>query len=41
MEFLREVAHLRPRTNVIAAATRARHTLTRAIHRFFDNNGFF
>src|SRR5262249_4032551 len=41
MEFLREVAHLRPRTNVIAAATRVRHTLARAIHRFFDDNGFF
>jgi asparaginyl-tRNA synthetase len=41
MEFLREVAHLRPRTNVIAAATRVRHTLAQAIHRFFDQNGFF
>jgi asparaginyl-tRNA synthetase len=41
LEFLREVAHLRPRTNVIAAATRVRHTLARAIHRFFDENGFF
>ena len=40
MEFLREVAHLRPRTNVIAAATRVRHTLAQAIHRFFDENGF-
>src|SRR5882762_3278966 len=41
MEFLREVAHLRPRTNVIAATTRVRHTLAQAIHRFFDQNGFF
>jgi asparaginyl-tRNA synthetase len=41
LEFLREVAHLRPRTNVIAAATRVRHTLALAIHRFFDENGFF
>ncbi len=41
MEFLREVAHLRPRTNVIGAATRVRHTLAAAIHRFFDRNGFF
>src|SRR4051794_1329550 len=41
MEFLRDVAHLRPRTNVIAAATRVRHTLSQAIHRFFDRNGFF
>ncbi|HEY5048346.1 MAG TPA: asparagine--tRNA ligase [Rhizomicrobium sp.] len=40
LEFLREVAHLRPRTNVIAAATRVRHTLAKAIHRFFDENGF-
>src|SRR5881392_1372491 len=41
MEFLREVAHLRPRTNVIGATTRVRHTLAQAIHRFFDENGFF
>jgi len=41
LEYLREVAHLRPRTNVIAAATRVRHTLAKAIHRFFDENGFF
>src|SRR4249920_1105464 len=41
MEFLRDVAHLRPRTNVIAAATRVRHTLAQAIHRFFDENNFF
>ena len=40
LEFLREVAHLRPRTNVIGAATRVRHTIARAIHRFFDENGF-
>src|SRR6266568_2077771 len=41
LEFLRDVAHLRPRTNTIAAATRVRHTLAQAIHRFFDENGFF
>src|SRR5499426_3099207 len=41
MEYLREVAHLRPRTNVIGAATRVRHSLAAAIHRFFDENGFF
>jgi asparaginyl-tRNA synthetase len=41
LEFLREVAHLRPRTNVIGAVTRVRHTLAQAIHRFFDENGFF
>jgi asparaginyl-tRNA synthetase len=40
MEFLREVAHLRPRTNVIGATTRVRHTLAMAIHRFFSDDGF-
>ena len=39
-EFLREVAHLRPRTNVISAVTRVRHTLAQAIHRFFHERGF-
>src|SRR5881394_3885807 len=41
LEFLRDVAHLRPRTNVIAAATRVRHSLAQAIHRFFSERGFF
>ncbi|MCX5745225.1 MAG: asparagine--tRNA ligase [Proteobacteria bacterium] len=41
MEYLREVAHLRPRTNVIGAVTRVRHTLAQAVHRFFDQQGFF
>ena len=41
LEYLREVAHLRPRTNVIGAATRVRHSLAQAIHRFFNENGFF
>jgi asparaginyl-tRNA synthetase len=41
LEYLREVAHLRPRTNVIGAATRVRHSLAKAIHQFFDKNGFF
>ena len=41
LEFLREVAHLRPRTNVIGAATRVRHTIAQAIHRFFHDHGFF
>src|SRR3982075_275906 len=41
LEFLREVAHLRPRTNVIRAATRVRHTVARAIHRFFHERDFF
>lgn len=41
MEHLREYAHLRPRTNIIGAMTRVRHKLAMAIHRFFDENGFF
>src|SRR5512141_3347250 len=40
LEFLRDVAHLRPRTNVIGAATRVGHTLAQAIHRFFHEDGF-
>ncbi len=40
MEFLREVAHLRPRTNVFGAVTRVRHTIASAIHRFFDEQAF-
>ncbi len=40
MEYLREIAHLRPRTNVIGAVTRTRHTLAMAIHQFFHENGF-
>lgn len=41
LEFLREVAHLRPRTNTISAVTRVRHCLSQAIHRFFDERGYF
>ncbi|MFV8799681.1 asparagine--tRNA ligase, partial [Yersinia sp. LJYL362] len=41
IEYLREVAHLRPRTNLIGAVARVRHTLAQAIHRFFDENGYF
>jgi asparaginyl-tRNA synthetase len=41
LEYLREVAHLRPRTNVIGAATRVRHTIAQAIHRFFHDRGFY
>jgi len=41
VEFLREVAHLRPRTNLIGAVTRVRHTLAQAIHQFFHKQGFF
>lgn len=41
MEFLREVAHLRPRTNTFGALTRVRHCMAQAIHRFFHERGFF
>jgi asparaginyl-tRNA synthetase len=41
MEYLREVAHLRARTNVIGATARVRHTVAQAIHRFFHERGFF
>ncbi len=40
-EYLREVAHLRSRTNTFGAIARVRHTLAMAIHRFFDRHGFF
>jgi asparaginyl-tRNA synthetase len=40
-EYLREVAHLRPRTNTLGAVTRVRHCLSMAIHRYFHENGFF
>jgi asparaginyl-tRNA synthetase len=41
MEFLREVAHLRPRTNTFSAITRIRHTVSFAIHDFFNSHGFY
>ncbi|MFC3907828.1 asparagine--tRNA ligase [Legionella dresdenensis] len=41
LEFLREVAHLRPRTNTISAVTRIRHCLAQAVHRFFHERGYF
>jgi asparaginyl-tRNA synthetase len=41
MEYLREVAHLRPRTNIVGAVTRVRHALAMAVHRFFHERGFF
>ena len=41
LEFLREVAHLRPRTNLFGAVTRIRHCLAQAIHRYFHENGFY
>jgi len=40
MEYLREVGHLRVRTNVIGAVTRVRHALAMAVHRFFDERGY-
>lgn len=40
LEYLREVAHLRPRTNTIGAVTRIRHTAAQAIHGYFSDNGF-
>jgi len=39
-EFLRQVAHLRPRTNTFGAIARVRHTLAMAVHRFFDERRF-
>jgi len=41
LEFLRDVAHLRPRTNTISAVTRIRHCLAQAVHRFFHERGYF
>ncbi|GAB2519918.1 asparagine--tRNA ligase [Lysobacter humi (ex Lee et al. 2017)] len=41
LEFLREVAHLRPRTNLFGAVTRIRNTLAQAVHRFFHERGYF
>ncbi|MBN8598414.1 MAG: asparagine--tRNA ligase [Planctomycetes bacterium] len=40
-EFLRELAHLRVRTNTFGAVARVRHSLSMAMHRFFDERGFF
>jgi len=40
-EFLREVAHLRPRTNTFGAVARVRHATAQAIHRFFHERGYF
>ncbi|WP_062712650.1 asparagine--tRNA ligase [Grimontia marina] len=41
IEYLREVAHLRPRTNVIGAVARVRNCLAQAIHRFYHEQGYF
>lgn len=40
LEFLREVAHLRPRTNLFGAVTRLRNCMSQAVHRFFHEEGF-
>ena len=41
MEFLREIAHFRPRTNTFGAVFRIRHNMAIAIHEFFHQKGFF
>lgn len=41
MEFLRDIAHLRPRTNTFGAVFRIRHNMAIAIHQFFHERGFF
>jgi asparaginyl-tRNA synthetase len=41
LEFLREIAHLRPRTNTFGAIFRIRHNMAIAIHKFFHDRGFF
>ncbi|NLD22215.1 MAG: asparagine--tRNA ligase, partial [Bacteroidales bacterium] len=40
IEFLREIAHLRPRTNTFGAVLRIRHAMAYAIHNFFNSKGF-
>ena len=41
MEFLRTIAHLRPRTNYFGCVLRLRHAMAFAIHKYFNDNGFF
>jgi asparaginyl-tRNA synthetase len=41
LEFLREIAHLRPRTNTFGAVLRIRHHMAFAIHKYFNDKGFF
>lgn len=41
LEFLREIAHLRPRTNTFGAVLRIRHNMAFAIHKYFNDKGFF
>lgn len=40
-EYLREIAHLRPRTNTFSAVMRVRHAMAFAVHKFFNERGFF
>jgi asparaginyl-tRNA synthetase len=41
LEFLREIAHLRARTNTFGAVMRVRHAMAFAVHKFFNDRGFF
>ncbi len=41
LEFLREIAYLRPRTNTFGAVLRIRHAMAYAIHKYFNDRGFF
>lgn len=41
LESLREIAHLRPRTNTFGAVLRVRHALAFAIHQYFNDHGFY
>lgn len=41
MEFLREIAHLRPRTNTFGCVLRIRHAMAFAIHKYFNDKGFY
>ena len=41
LEFLREIAHLRPRTNTFGAIFRIRHHMAFAVHKFYNDKGFF
>ena len=40
MEFLREIAHLRPRTNTFGAVLRVRHAMAYAVHKYYNDQGF-
>jgi len=41
LEFLREIAHLRPRTNTFGAIFRIRHNMAFAVHKYFNDKGFY